>query len=115
MVNTIHLNTEYVRWLDRRQHLAAELSPQGYAKSFTDRLLLGQVLTTPKLGGRIPSSFRWPPPAETLQGLAPGQPLVVEYTGDKDYDTKARAMGLLHDLRAGVPRCGYRGVVKFHS
>ena len=38
----------------------------------------------------------------------------VEYTTKKNFESTAKALGIMADLKSGVPRAGYRGVVSFY-
>ncbi|NWY08406.1 MGAT1 acetylglucosaminyltransferase, partial [Nothoprocta ornata] len=50
---------------------------------------------------------------EELRGGARRPPgaVRVQYTGRDSFKAAARALGLMDDLKAGVPRAGYRGIV----
>ncbi|KAM8793809.1 alpha-1,3-mannosyl-glycoprotein 2-beta-N-acetylglucosaminyltransferase, partial [Eudromia elegans] len=53
-------------------------------------------------------------PVEELQAGAPRRPpgpLRVQYDGRDSFKASAKALGLMDDLKAGVPRAGYRGIV----
>ena len=38
----------------------------------------------------------------------------VEYSTKKNFEAAAKALGIMADLKSGVPRAGYRGVVSFY-
>ncbi|KJE92893.1 alpha-1,3-mannosyl-glycoprotein 2-beta-N-acetylglucosaminyltransferase [Capsaspora owczarzaki ATCC 30864] len=51
---------------------------------------------------------------ELLNSVPPGTGnLRVEYTSNQDFERKSSELGLMSDLKAGVPRTGYMGIVEF--
>ncbi|KAJ8288060.1 hypothetical protein COCON_G00007190 [Conger conger] len=48
----------------------------------------------------------------TLQGVGPFR---VQYSSKDSFKLQARSLGVMDDLKSGVPRAGYRGVVSFMS
>ncbi|XP_026790919.3 alpha-1,3-mannosyl-glycoprotein 2-beta-N-acetylglucosaminyltransferase a [Pangasianodon hypophthalmus] len=59
-------------------------------------------------------------PVVTLEELKNGKlsgpgPFRLQYSSPQDFKTVARGLGIMDDLKSGVPRAGYRGVVSFFS
>lgn len=51
---------------------------------------------------------------EVQQGAGPkGGPVRVQYSSRESFKVLARNLGVMDDLKSGVPRAGYRGVVSF--
>ncbi|NXJ73029.1 MGAT1 acetylglucosaminyltransferase, partial [Rostratula benghalensis] len=52
---------------------------------------------------------------EELQGNPPGElgAVRLQYSGRDSFKALAKALGLMDDLKSGVPRAGYRGIVSF--
>lgn len=41
------------------------------------------------------------------------QAIVIEYDGDQDFEAIAKGLGVMWDIKAGVPRTAYMGIVTF--
>ncbi|XP_072547707.1 alpha-1,3-mannosyl-glycoprotein 2-beta-N-acetylglucosaminyltransferase a [Salminus brasiliensis] len=59
-------------------------------------------------------------PIVTVEDLQSGKlsgpgPFRVQYSSPESFKTLARNLGVMDDLKSGVPRAGYRGVVSFFS
>lgn len=59
-------------------------------------------------------------PIVTVEKLKSGKlsgpgPFRLQYSSAKTFKVLARDLGLMDDLKSGVPRAGYRGVVSFFS
>uniref|UniRef100_A0A3B1K1I4 Alpha-1,3-mannosyl-glycoprotein 2-beta-N-acetylglucosaminyltransferase n=1 Tax=Astyanax mexicanus TaxID=7994 RepID=A0A3B1K1I4_ASTMX len=59
-------------------------------------------------------------PVVTVEDLQSGKlsgpgPFQVQYSSPESFKTLARNLGVMDDLKSGVPRAGYRGVVSFFS
>ncbi|XP_013415077.1 alpha-1,3-mannosyl-glycoprotein 2-beta-N-acetylglucosaminyltransferase isoform X2 [Lingula anatina] len=51
--------------------------------------------------------------AQLQAGVSGSHPVRVQYTSKTDFKSIAKALGIMDDLKSGVPRGGYRGVVSF--
>ncbi|KAM9469480.1 alpha-1,3-mannosyl-glycoprotein 2-beta-N-acetylglucosaminyltransferase a [Clarias gariepinus] len=93
----IKLNTEFVpftrkdmSYLDKRNY------DQAFEKEvYSAPLVAVEELKNGKLSG--PGPFR------------------LQYSSARDFKTLAQGLGVMDDLKSGVPRAGYRGVVSFFS
>lgn len=93
----IKLNTEFVPFttLD-----LSYLDKETYDKTFDKEVYSAEVVTTEDLqGGKL---------------SGPG-PFRLQYSSADSFKTLARNLGIMDDLKSGVPRAGYRGVVSFLS
>lgn len=50
---------------------------------------------------------------QVLQGTVPHDAAKIQYSSDKDFEKMAGQLKLMSDLRAGVPRTAYKGIVSF--
>ncbi|NXO93052.1 MGAT1 acetylglucosaminyltransferase, partial [Certhia brachydactyla] len=68
-----------------------------------ERFFLQQVYSAPEIA------------AEELQKEAAGDsgPVRLQYRGRDSFKALAKTFGLMDDLKSGVPRAGYRGIVSF--
>lgn len=93
----IKLNTDFVPFttLD-----LSYLDKETYDKTFDKEVYSAEVVTTEDLqGGKL---------------SGPG-PFRLQYSSADSFKTLARNLGIMDDLKSGVPRAGYRGVVSFLS
>ncbi|XP_065136799.1 alpha-1,3-mannosyl-glycoprotein 2-beta-N-acetylglucosaminyltransferase a isoform X1 [Paramisgurnus dabryanus] len=93
----IKLNTEFVPFttLD-----LSYLDKETYDKTFDKEVYSAEVVTMEDLqGGKL---------------SGPG-PFRLQYSSADSFKTLARNLGIMDDLKSGVPRAGYRGVVSFLS
>lgn len=91
----IKLNTDFVPFttLD-----LSYLDKETYDKTFDKEVYSAEVVTTEDLqGGKL---------------SGPG-PFRLQYSSADSFKTLARNLGIMDDLKSGVPRAGYRGVVSF--
>lgn len=93
----IKLNTDFVPFttLD-----LSYLDKETYDKTFDKEVYSAEVVTMEDLqGGKL---------------SGPG-PFRLQYSSADSFKTLARNLGIMDDLKSGVPRAGYRGVVSFLS
>lgn len=91
----IKLNTDFVPFttLD-----LSYLDKETYDKTFDKEVYSAEVVTMEDLqGGKL---------------SGPG-PFRLQYSSADSFKTLARNLGIMDDLKSGVPRAGYRGVVSF--
>ncbi|KAA0702197.1 Alpha-1,3-mannosyl-glycoprotein 2-beta-N-acetylglucosaminyltransferase [Triplophysa tibetana] len=90
----IKLNAEFVPFttLD-----LSYLDKKTYDESFEKEVYGAQIVTMEELQSSKPGKFR------------------VQYSSPGSFKTLARNLGVMEDLKSGVPRAGYRGVVSFFS
>jgi len=50
---------------------------------------------------------------EAVRGYKPGETIRVQYEDKAGFKAMAKQLGIMDDLKSGVPRAGYRGVVSF--
>ncbi|XP_005113078.2 alpha-1,3-mannosyl-glycoprotein 2-beta-N-acetylglucosaminyltransferase [Aplysia californica] len=91
----IKLNTDYVPF--SKIDLSYLEKPQ-YDEMFAKKIYSAPLLTA----------------AEVTKGDRPNETVVrVEYTNKDSFKKLAKALGIMDDFKAGVPRAAYRGVVSF--
>lgn len=93
----IKLNAEFVPFTTLN---LSYLDKKTYDKNFEKEIYGAQIVTVEDLQ------------ANKLSG--PG-PFRVQYSSPDSFKTLARNLGVMEDLKSGVPRAGYRGVVSFFS
>lgn len=91
----IQLNTVFVPFTQKD---LSYLKKENY-----DEMFVKMVYDTPLMSVR-----------EVQQALRPEEKAVhVLYTDKNSFKSHAKALGLMDDLKSGVPRAGYRGIVSF--
>eukprot|EP00614_Pseudopedinella_elastica_P017488 CAMPEP_0172646200 /NCGR_PEP_ID=MMETSP1068-20121228/240118_1 /TAXON_ID=35684 /ORGANISM="Pseudopedinella elastica, Strain CCMP716" /LENGTH=563 /DNA_ID=CAMNT_0013460453 /DNA_START=279 /DNA_END=1970 /DNA_ORIENTATION=+ len=96
-LTTIKLNDELVSW---RARDLSFLRRAEYDPAFRR-----EVAGAPLVGVDEARQGRWP------QGLKPDQPVRVEYPSVARFEAVARRLGIMDNVKAGVPRVAYHGVV----
>ncbi|XP_060800255.1 alpha-1,3-mannosyl-glycoprotein 2-beta-N-acetylglucosaminyltransferase a [Neoarius graeffei] len=93
----IKLNTEFVPFTTQD---VSYLEQGTYDQAFENEVYSAPVVTAEELkNGKL---------------SGPG-PFRLQYSSAQSFKTLARGLGLMDDLKSGVPRAGYRGVVSFFS
>lgn len=93
----IKLNTEFVPFTSRD---LSYLEQGKYDQAFEKEVYSAPLVTAVELkNGKL---------------YGPG-PFRLQYSNAQSFKTLARDLGLMDDLKSGVPRAGYRGVVSFFS
>ncbi|KAI1886099.1 hypothetical protein AGOR_G00210530 [Albula goreensis] len=93
----IKLNTEFVPFTKRDM---SYLVREKYDEMFEKEVYSAPSVTAEELKGG------------SLQGTGPFR---VQYSSKDSFKVLARSLGVMDDLKSGVPRAGYRGVVSFMS
>ncbi|XP_028656383.1 alpha-1,3-mannosyl-glycoprotein 2-beta-N-acetylglucosaminyltransferase-like [Erpetoichthys calabaricus] len=91
----IKLNDQFVPFTQRD---LGYLKKEAYDRTFTEQVYAAPVVTVEELqGNRVSSSG----------------PVRIQYSTRDSFKAFAKALGVMDDLKSGVPRAGYMGVVSF--
>ncbi|MGH0128052.1 UNVERIFIED_CONTAM: hypothetical protein FKN15_036097 [Acipenser sinensis] len=91
----IKLNDQFVPFTQRD---LAFLKKEAYDRTFAESVYTAPAVRVEELHGN--------------KVTVPG-PVRVQYSNKDTFKAFAKALGVMDDLKSGVPRAGYRGVVSF--